>query len=66
MKVKVTVHLINEQTIEYEETWFLLERLENKMNDGNSVIHLDKYIVPKSSINYIECKEVESEGNNEN
>lgn len=64
MKTKITVHLVNEQVIEYEDAWFLSERLENKMNDGNSVIHFDKYIVPKSSINYIKYKE--SEGNNEN
>lgn len=66
MKTKIIIHLINEKVIEFESNYFSLSYYLDKMNDGNCNIKFANYIVPKSSISYIEHKEVESEENNEN
>jgi len=65
MEAKVKVHLINEQVIEYKDNCFFAHYLTDKMNSCNDTLEFDNYIVPKSSINYIEYLKIESEDNSE-
>ncbi len=64
-KDKLLIHLIDGKIIEIEETFIFLDNMLNNMNDNNKNIMKDKYIIPKSNINYIEVVRAGSENNNE-
>ncbi len=57
MKIMM-INLINDKTIRIVDDYGFFEDIYfNQMNDGNSNIRISHYIIPKSSINYIEFKE---------
>ena len=61
MVKKYIIHLVNEKKIEIEETYVFKDNILNKMNDRDDAVMLGKYIIPKSSIDYIEFIESEEE-----
>lgn len=59
---ELIIHLVNERNIALvKSNWFSLASLLKEMDNGNLNIMIDEYIIPKSSINYIELKERASE-----
>ena len=58
MIVKIMIiHLINETITIKDDYGFFEDIYLQQMNDGQSNIRISNYIIPKSSINYIEFKE---------
>ena len=53
-KDKLLIHLVDGKIVEVEESYIFLDNTFNAMNDNNANIMKGKYIIPKSSINYIE------------
>lgn len=59
LKYKIIIDLITDTTITIEKEWFMEDTLIKNLNDGNSNILIDNYIIPKSSIKYIKIEKIE-------
>ncbi len=59
MEKKMLIHLMNEKIIEIEEDYIFLDNIFNKMNNNDSSVNFKNYIIPKSSIYYIEVVDKE-------
>lgn len=58
---KVIIHLANKKQLVIENYTFVNNYYFNELNNNNPYIMIRNYIIPKSSINYIEFLKEESE-----
>ena len=55
----VKINLVNGEVLSYKTDYWTRNSLEEKMENKQETIQVEQYIIPKSSINYIEIVEKE-------
>lgn len=59
--MKIKIFLVSGEIIEIEKKYVFIKDISNELNNNNDNANFENYIIPKSSINYVNVEKIESE-----